>query len=153
MSGVEILGIVASASQFLDIGARLALSLSGIVTRLKDVPQSVERAANELSLLVNIVEAIKTSLEGPGESISVKNVGTGLELLKKCKERADELNHVLDGVASRTTDGVVKKSWKAVVGLKHDSKVSKMLSGLERLKSSLEIWMSHETWVVSSAQR
>lgn len=110
MSGVEILGIVASASQFLGIGARLALSLSGIVTRLKDVPRSVERAANELSLLVNIVEAIKANLEGPGESISVKNVDTGLELLKKCKERADELNHVLDEVASRTMDGVVKKS-------------------------------------------
>ena len=153
MSGAEILGIVASASQFLDIGARLALSLSGIVTRLKDVPRSVERAANELSLLVKIVEAIKTNLEGPGESTSVKNVDTGLELLKRCKEQADELNHVLNEVASQTTDGVVKKSWKAVVGLKHASKVSEMLSGLEKLKSSLEIWMSHETWVVSSAQR
>ena len=153
MSGVEILGIVASASQFLDIGARLALSLSGIVTRLKDVPQSVERAANELNLLIKIIEAIKTNLEEPSKSISVKNVDTGLELLKKCKEQADELNHVLNGVASQATDGVAKKSWKAVVSLKRDSKVSEMLSGLEKLKSSLEIWMSHETWVVSSVQR
>jgi N-terminal domain on NACHT_NTPase and P-loop NTPases len=149
MSGVEILGIVASASQFLDIGARLALSLA----RLKDVPRSVERAANELSLLVNIVGTIKTNLEGPGESVSVKNVDIGLELLQKCKERAHELNHVLDGVTLQTTDGVVKKSWKAVISLKRDSKVSEMLSGLEKLKSSLEIWISHETWVVSSAQR
>ena len=153
MSGVEILGIVASASQFLDIGARLALSLSGIVTRLKDVPRSVERAANELSLLVKIVEAIKTNLERPSESISVNNVDTGLELLKKCKEQADELNHVLDGVVSQATDGVVKKSWKVVVSLKRHSKVSEMSSGLEKLKSSLEIWMCHETWVVSSMQR
>lgn len=28
-----------------------------------------------------------------------------------------------------------------------------MLSGFEKLKSSLEIWMSHETRVVSSAQQ
>lgn len=120
MSGVEILGIAASAAQLLDIGARLALSLSSVATRPKDVPQNVKKAANEVSLLFKIVEVVKTNLEERGESISVKNIDMGLELLKKCKEQVDGLNDILDGVVLQATDGIMKKSWKAVVGLKHE---------------------------------
>jgi len=121
MSGIEILGVVAAAAQFIDLGAKLVIKWSHFASSLRKVPESVSSTLSSLKIFVRHCEDLKTQLAELDEgTLRLSTKDLLLEVFDACMVDINALLSILDEVVFLPNDGKVKKSWKVIVGAKRE---------------------------------
>lgn len=125
MSGLEILSVVAAASQLAEQGIKII----NLCSKIRGAPESVSKHSDEVKQLVEVARLIakNQSLQSdPFDSI-----------LRQCITKATSLQVILNKICADADDGTVIKWKKAVVAAAKDKEILSLLSELERKKSSL----------------
>lgn len=148
----EVVGIVAGAVQFLDVGSRVLISFSRFCSDLQHVPRKVKRVRRQLEQTLQLVESIKSDVEapntGPGTTlagiISQPQVDIAKSLLEDAAVQVTELQVLLDKIAL-TGNGFVEKTWRAVVAMKKEEDILRKCSDIETTAGLLQAWMQHQS--------
>lgn len=148
----EVVGIVAGAVQFLDVGARVLVGLSRFCSDLQHVPRKIKRVRQQLEQTLRLVESIKSDVEapntGPGTTLSgmipQSQATEGKALLVDATARVKELLALLDKL-SLTGDGFIKKAWRSVVAVKKEEEILSKCKDIEAISCSLQTWMQHQS--------
>lgn len=148
----EIVGIIAGAVQFVDVGSRVLISLSRFCSDLQHVPRKIKRVRRQLEQTLQLVESIKSDIEapnsGPGTTlsgtISQPQVDFAKGLLKDAVVQVMELQILLNKIAP-TANGFVKKTWRAVVAMKKKEEILGKCGDIETTAGLLQAWMQHQS--------
>lgn len=133
----EIVAVTAAAVQFLDVGARLLLSISKLCGKLGDAPQLVQTLRDEITQLVEIVKDLK--IERTTTSSAVDTVKASLN---DCFTLCRELEVTLDKVLVEDGDSIARKAWKALLTVKREERMREICARLERKKTALSLWIA-----------
>ncbi|KAF4763937.1 hypothetical protein N7455_010378 [Penicillium solitum] len=138
MSGIEVLGVVASILQIADLGAKLSVKLCTFYRTVKVANQSMQDLSCDVSLTCSILNELAKALEQDDQAklCSEQAFRIAQEVLQECKavfrqiENAIE-KHNQDGEKNCFTRGA-RKVTVALLGPNLDL----LKSNLERLKST-----------------
>ncbi|OJD38063.1 uncharacterized protein BKCO1_500093 [Diplodia corticola] len=148
----EVVGIVAGAVQFLDVGSRVLISLSRFCSDLQNVPHKIKTVRQRLERTLQLVDSIKSDVEapntGPGTTlsgiISQPQVDFAKGLLEDAAAQVTELQVLLTRLAF-TGDSLAKKAWRAVVAIKKEEEILSKWNDIETTTGLLQIWMQHQS--------
>lgn len=144
MSGLEILGVVASTLQIAEIGMRLSVKLCSFYRQIKDADRSAERLANDVSLTCSILHQLGKILEQDIETkiCSQQAFLTAREVLNECEKIFKQIEDAVE----KKDPGSGKTKWErgtrrlTIVVLGPDLDVLK--SHLDRLKSTMLLMLN-----------
>ena len=134
MSGVEVVGLLASVAQLAHYGLKIATSISEIYRRVRDAPLKIQHYTEQISQLIELARFIE-------RREWFQNVKIGAYIYGQVNitlSQARALFLVLDQLRTERTQGLVRKYWKALNG----SKEKEILAHFERLekeKSALQL--------------
>lgn len=127
MTGLEVLGAFAAASQLAQQGVQILSFLRGI----RGVPESISKKSVQLERLLDITELVK---ENPALQTPLID-----SILSKCVVETRTLQGILEKVTVDVTDGRIKKLWKSLEGTIKEKQVLSSFAKLEQEKSSLAL--------------
>lgn len=131
MSGLEVLGALAAASQLTEQGLKIAFFISDLYSKIRDAPESIRKHSVQVEQLLGLARLIEhnPSLQtNPVESI-----------LHNCVSEAEKLKETLANISTTAGDGTGRKLWKALGGLAEETRILELFANLEREKSSLTL--------------
>ncbi|KAL1635247.1 hypothetical protein SLS58_010323 [Diplodia intermedia] len=148
----EVVGIVAGAVQFLDVGSRVLISLSRFCSDLQHVPRKIKRVRRQLEQTLQLVESIKSDVDAPNTGsgttlsgiISQPDVDYAKGLLDDAAAHVAELQVLLNKLTV-TGDGFVRKAWRAVVAVKKEEEILSKCSDIETTTGLLQTWMHNQS--------
>lgn len=159
MSGAEILGIVASAARFVDVGLRALPALTKLYSDLQNAPRKLKAAVCGLQQLIRLVQIIQTDIErpyhGPG---STPGISIAPDMLLRPLhsstnvDEAKQLESLLYQLTSTPSGHILKRGWRIVIALKDESDILEICKRLERLKSALNLWLGNESLEMAQKQ-
>jgi hypothetical protein len=125
MSGLEVLGALASAVQLADA----CLKVAAFISDLRDAPKTIRTRIAQIERLTEIATLIQhnSSLQTP----LVDSV------LGTCLEDANNLLGILKKLDTDTSVGKVVKYWKTLGGVTKEKRILGIFERLEERKSSL----------------
>ncbi|CAI7675902.1 unnamed protein product [Penicillium pancosmium] len=144
MSGLEIIGVVASTLQIAEIGMRLSVRLCSFYRQIKDADRSAERLANDVSLTCSILHQLGKILEQDIETkiCSQQAFLTAREVLNECEKIFKQIEDAVE----KKDPGSGKTRWErgtrrlTIVVLGPDLDV--LRSHLDRLKSTMLLMLN-----------
>ncbi|CAG8007875.1 unnamed protein product [Penicillium nalgiovense] len=138
MSGLEVLGVVASILQIADLGAKLSVKLCTFYRTVKGANQSMQDLSCDVSLTCSILKELAKALEQDDQAklCSKQAFCIAQEVLQECKAVLQQIEdaiekHNQDGEKNCFTRGA-RKVTVALLGPNLDV----LKSNLERLKST-----------------
>ncbi|KAI9684109.1 MAG: hypothetical protein M1829_003379 [Trizodia sp. TS-e1964] len=131
MSGLEVLGALAGASQLIEQSIKIISLISKICAAVRDAPESIRKLEVQLNQLLHITKVIKDNASLKSDNITA--------VLLSCQQEANVLLDTLDELLVAAGDGKAKKLWKSVVGVRKETKILGHLEALERHKTSLAL--------------
>src|SRR2546421_3656951 len=129
MTGVEVLGALAAASQLTEQGLKISIFVSDLYTKVRDAPESIRQQSVQVKQLIDIARLIKHN--PPLQTALVESI------LRNCVGEAEKLQEILGKISTAAGDGRVRKLWKALDGVTKEKKILTLFASLEREKSSL----------------
>lgn len=131
MSGLEVLGALASASQLAEQGLKITATVYDIYRKVRDAPESIRKQTVQVEQLIDIAKLI--------ESTSSLQTDLVASILSSCTDEAHRLLHSLQQVAPGPENHLPMKIWKAVNGTTKEKKILEHFTKLEQGKSSLTL--------------
>lgn len=144
MSGLEVIGVVASIAQIAEIGIRLSVKLCSFYRQVKDANQSMQSLSSEVSLTCAILQELGTTLQKDDQAkvCSEQAFKTAQEVLDECTavfKRIDEAIEKENSVAGKNRfQRGARKLTIAFLG----SDLELLKSNLERLKSTMLLMLN-----------
>jgi len=132
MSGVEILGIIASAGQVALYGLQFIAFLSKIPEKIKDSPGEIEQHLGDIQQLLGITEDIQQTTY-PQNPIVLTN-------LDYIHCQAKHLATVLDNILRKHSKTSIKAYWQILRG-REEKQISAIFDNLEKAKSALTLYI------------
>jgi hypothetical protein len=129
MSGVEILGAVASAAQLTDLGIRLLSHISRLCSQFLDHPHVLLKRQHGVEQLVQIAKMI--------QSTSFPDTDIIHSILEGGVEDARALLAILEPLSPRKNDSKAQRGWKALCGIAKETQVLDLLRQIEERKGAL----------------
>jgi hypothetical protein len=145
MSGIEVIGIVASVIQIADLGSRLSVKLWTFSRKVKHADQSIKDISNDVALTCDVLRELGDNLKQDEQSklCSTNAVNTAEGIIQECMKVFRALEGVLDGnFAAELTSSVVKKIPGRFKYPFWEPQIELMRSNLERLKSTLLLMLN-----------
>src|SRR6266536_2934537 len=105
MSGLEILGAVASAVQLADTFIKIATSTIDLFSRVRDAPETIRKRIETVKHLIDIAKLIEHN-----PSLQTPLIAS---VLTRARADADKLLKILTKIDAQPTAGKVVKYWKA----------------------------------------
>jgi len=144
MSGIEIVGVVASTLQIAEIGMKLSVKLCSFYRQIKDADQSAQRLSSDVSLTCSILHQLGKALEQDKDTklCSQQALLTAQEVLRECKKIFKQIEETIE----KKDPGSGKNKWKrgtrrlTIVLLGPDLDV--LNSHLDRLKSTMLLMLN-----------
>ena len=133
MSGAEIVGILASASQLAVYSIKITNSIYEIYRRFQDAPRRIQQHVEHVTQLADTAQLIEQH-----RSLQTINIDRQIRTTLK---QAKTLSAILDQVTSDYSNGSVRKYWKILKG-KKEKEILANLDQLEKDKSSLHLCIS-----------
>ncbi len=133
MSGAEIIGLLASASQLAIYGIKITTSISEIYQQIQEAPKKIRQYAEQLDQLIETAKLIERH---PG----LQTVAVDAQIKNTIKQ-ARELASLLERVKKDYSHGSVRKYWKIVRG-RHKREILDNFETLEKEKSALQLCLS-----------
>lgn len=138
MSGLEVVGVVASILQIADVGAKLSVKLCTFYQTVKVANQSMQDLSCDVSLTCSILNELAKALEQDDQAklCSEQAFCIAQEVLQECKAVFEQIENAIekhnqDGQKNCFTRGA-RKVTVALLGPNLDV----LKSNLERLKST-----------------
>lgn len=152
----EVVGIAAAAVQFLDVAARLAVTLSRVCGELKYLPRKVRAIAEELTEFTRLIRFLDSDIQAPGTAtastlngaLSPTSIALATDLLGRCIVEAQHLEDILRPLVPKATDTAIKRSWRTVIGLRKENEILDTWMRLQGHKVNLSLWYHRETLVL-----
>ncbi|KAJ6184127.1 hypothetical protein N7519_005428 [Penicillium mononematosum] len=133
MSGLEVVGVVASIIQIADLGAKLSVKLCTFYKTVKVANKSMQELSSDVSLTCSILNELGKTLEQDDQTrlCSKQAFSTAQEVLQECKSVFEEIDSAIE---KHTQDNEKNRL------LRHARKITIALLGpdLDVLKSNLE---------------
>jgi hypothetical protein len=129
MSGLEILGVAASAVQLAQLSLAIVTTWSSLFLQLRDIPNTVQNRILQVKTLGDIARLIGSKSHLQTEELKV--------VLDRCLKAAGALRDVLQGLFVEGDGPAVKRWAKSVGGLVMERKVLELMQNLEREKTAL----------------
>ena len=133
MSGVEVIGLLASVTQLVAYGTNITTSIPEIYRRLQNAPERIQQHTEQVRELITIAEAIETH-----RLLQTYNIN---QHIHSTLTQAKALHAVLDRVKSEYSGTSVRKYWKVLKGSK-EKEILANFDRLEKQKSALMLCMS-----------
>jgi hypothetical protein len=131
MSGLEILGVAASAVQLAQLSLAIVTSLTSLFNQIRDAPKVIQTRLLQVQTLFEISRLIaKTSQLQTPEIESV---------LQSCVKDGDALRDLLQGLVVEKDGPKIKKWAYAIGGSIMEKKIIGLLQSLEVGKTSLTL--------------
>ena len=153
MSGAEAiiaLGVVSSIISCIDMSFRVVDRLGYYLSRTKQPPQIFRTLYDQLPLLIQTFEEIKTACEK--EKISIEQQKSLLKTVHGCVRLTKELEANLEECLPLPDDSFLMKGRKAIKSIKAEKNIAEIQRILETYKSTLTLYFSHLTVMTSSEQ-
>jgi len=129
MDAVTILSAAAAASQFVEYGLEIIAFVSTLYSKIRDAPDLIRKRSSQLHSLIDIAKQVK--------DMPPLQTNTAADILSRCIGESDELLAILQKISAAAGDGIVKKAWKAAVGVAQEKKILDLLADLEQQKTLL----------------
>lgn len=133
MSGAEIVGLLASASQLALYSIKITNSISEIYRRFQDAPKRIQKHLEHITQLADTAQLIKQH-----HSLQTINID---KQVRTTLNQAKTVSAILDQITSDHAHGSVRKYWKILKGQK-EKEILGNLDQLEKEKSSLLLSIS-----------
>lgn len=131
MSGLEALGVAASAVQLAQLGLAVATSLTNLFSQIRDAPKILQTRLLQVQTLVELSRLIASMPQ-----LQMAEVDG---ILQSCVRDAADLEGVLQGLVVEK-DGFCIKKWTKVLGsVVMEKKIVGLLHNLEVGKSALSL--------------
>jgi hypothetical protein len=135
MSGLEILGIAASAIQIADLGARLSVQLIGFSRKVKEANLNIESITQEIAITGAVLQELGAELKKDDNKsgCSRRALATAEGLVAACEGIFQEIEGIVRPGPATTISSLKQR-------LKYpffESKLTLLRTKLESLKSSL----------------
>ena len=130
------LGLIASAVQLVDVGGRLLISLSQLVSNVRDAPKKILILQQEVVEIEALTQLIRANPNITAQS----NSSLDVSILSNATETIQRLQRILDKLKITPNDCTSQKVWKTVVSVKKEKALEALCRELERHKSTLLIW-------------
>ena len=128
MSGIEVVGLLASASQLVIYSIKITTSLSEICQRVQDAPLIVKQRSDQIKQLISTAEQIQQN-----RLLQTAHV---LTHLNETLEQAKTLSTTLERLAKAYSCGSIRRCWKILIATKEKAILANF-DRLEKEKSAL----------------
>lgn len=133
MSGVEIVGLLASASQLALYSIKITNSISEIYRRFQDAPRRIQQHLEHITQIADTAQLIQQH-----HSLQTINID---KQVRTTLNQAKKVSAILDQITSDHAHGSVRNYWKILKG-KREKEILGNLDQLEKEKSSLLLSIS-----------
>ena len=137
MSGVEVLGLLASVSQLVVYGIKITTCLSEICQRARDTSLRIAQHSGQIRQLVIILQYIENQV-GNHQFLRTAHVRAQIDATL---EQAISLSATLEQLRNDYSRGIIRKYWKTIQGGK-EKEILANFDRLEKEKSSLLLCIS-----------
>ena len=131
MSGVEVLGALAAASQLAEQGLKITGAIYDLYRKVRDAPESIRQQSVQVEQLIDIAKLIKKNPSLQTDPVS--------SILKSCSNEARDLLHILRGVTPAGGAYRPENIWRALAAVSKEKTIVAHLANLERGKSALAL--------------
>ena len=143
MSGVEAIGIIAAAGQFIEQTIKIARLVQAIRNKARDAPAETQQWVEELETLKDIA----TKVQGTA-ALQTPQVE---KILRRCDTHSRNLLAVLESISYEADASYGEKTWAAINGVAREGKIKDFFGDLEREKSSLTAYIATANLSVPTA--
>lgn len=131
MSGVEVIGVIASAVQLADVSVRLVSGISRLCRQFRDHPRNLSKRVHNLEQLIQITKIIQTT--------KLTDIDIFRTTLENSIADAEALLALIESLSPQERDGKTRRGWKAVCGVAKETQILDALRQLEEQKGALLI--------------
>ncbi|CAG8379372.1 unnamed protein product [Penicillium salamii] len=156
MSGLEVVGVVASIVQLADFGARVAVQLHSFYHRVKKADINIQRLSTDVSLTSSVLKQLGDILRDAEQQkiCSTEAVSMANQIVRECEQ-------IFQQMESTLKKGVDLKKGKILkVGLSQkvdyafsESEVSILQTQLDRLKATMLLLLHVMSYASQARQR
>lgn len=138
MSGLEVVGIVASIIQLADVGAKLSVKLCSFYRTVKVANQSLEGLSSDVSLTCSILNELGKVLEQDEQAkiCSKQAFCTAQEVLTECKAVFQKIEGALEKYEQETEPNPIRRGARKISAAFAKPDLDVLKSNLERLKTT-----------------
>jgi predicted transcriptional regulator len=145
MSGIEIIGVVASIVQIADLGGRLSVKLCTFCHKFKNANKALRYLSKDVALTCNVLRQLGDSLGQDDLAClySPDAFETAQDVLRECEQVFQDLEsaieqHYPDPLSQSRIDKVTRK----FKFLMNESHLDTVAGNLERLKSTMLLMLN-----------
>jgi hypothetical protein len=131
MSGLEILGVAASAVQVAQVSLAIVTSLTSLFNQIRDAPKVVQTQLLQVQTLFEISRLVARTPQL--QTVEVESV------LQSCAKDGKALRDLLEGLVIEKDRSRIKKWVNAIGGVIMERKIDGLLQSLEVGKTSLAL--------------
>jgi hypothetical protein len=152
----EVVGITAAAVQFLDVAARLTMTLSRVYGEFQHMPRKVKAIAEELTEFTRLIHFLNSDIQAPNTgaastlngALSPSSIALATGLLGRCIIEAQHMEDLLRPLVPKTSDTAIKRGWRTVVGPRKENEILDTWMRLQGHKINLSLWYHRETLIL-----
>ena len=134
MSGLEVLGAVASAVQLADACLKIATCAVDLFSRVRDAPETIRKRIVAVEQLVEIARLIEHN-----PSLQTPLIAS---VLTRARADADQLFEILTKIDAQPSAGKVVKYWKALEGITREKRILAICDRLQENKTLLTLYIA-----------
>lgn len=92
MSGVEVLGALAAASQLAEQGLKTALFIADLCSKIRAAPESIHKQSTQLEQLISIAKLIEANPALQTDAVE--------SILRSCVRNVEHLQKILTSISA-----------------------------------------------------
>jgi hypothetical protein len=144
MSGLEVIGVIASIAQIANLGIKLSVKLCTFYRRVKDANQSIQSLSSEVSLTCTILQELGAALcrDEQAKVCSEKAFKTTQEVLGECIIVFNRIDEATEEENTRAGKGRFQLRAQKFTIAFMSSDIDLLRSNLERLKSTMLLMLN-----------
>lgn len=124
MSGIEIIGVVAAAEQFAEVVFKTIKLVKSVTDQIQNAPDQMRQKIRRLESLASLAKQIQNT-----KALQTEDVD---KILKRCECHVQSLQDLLKKISFESHDSMIKKTWRAIIGLKEETDISKLFDILDQ---------------------
>lgn len=139
MSGLEVVGIVASIFQIADLGAKISVKLCSFYHTVKDANQSMQSLSSDVSLTCSILQQLGKVLEKDEKTkiCSQQAFRTAQDVLGECKTVFEGIDNAMEKQKQESSRSVLSRGARKLTVVFMGPNLDLLKGNLERLKSTM----------------
>ncbi|KAJ5911571.1 uncharacterized protein N7473_000874 [Penicillium subrubescens] len=145
MSGIEIIGVVASIVQIADLGGRLSVKLCTFCHKFKNANKALRYLSKDVALTCNVLRQLGESL-GQDDLASLYSPDafeTAQDVLKECEQVFQDLESAIEQhYPDPNSQSRIDKMARKLKFLINESQLETVAGNLERLKSTMLLMLN-----------